>query len=308
MELPTYTNIWKIEKRLYKLYDFRLPMPLPIGQVAAFLAIAVPYMLILTLAGMPFSHTWVWLYVLPPGVLAWLVTRPVLEGKRLPELVLSQLRYLSEPRTWCRMAPLAEKDQLTVVATVWRRAPASALDLSALTEPAAAATVPEPVLVPESAPRTSALPTSALPERCLGHCPSRPCPSQHCPSRCWLRPTAQRRNAQSGPSTRRSPPEPAARPCRLRLCRLRLCRLRPCQAHLAAGQPVQAQPVPARAAAAAAPPPQRVRQPERVRGLRQPAAACRLPAPPARLHYRQRRRWPRRHLQRQNRHFRRDPS
>ena len=93
MELPTYTNIWKIEKRLYKLYDFRLPMPLPVGQVAVFLAIAVPYMLILTVAGMPFSHTWVWLYVLPPGVLAWLVTRPVLEGKRLPELVLSQLRY-----------------------------------------------------------------------------------------------------------------------------------------------------------------------------------------------------------------------
>ena len=121
MELPTYTNIWKIEKRLYKLYDFRLPMPLPVGQVAAFLAIAIPYMVILTMAGMPFSHTWVWLYVLPPGVLAWLVTRPVLEGKRLPELVVSQLRYLSEPRTWCRMAALAEKDQIFVTAKVWRR-------------------------------------------------------------------------------------------------------------------------------------------------------------------------------------------
>ena len=121
MELPTYTNIWKIEKRLYKLYDFRLPMPVPVGQVAAFLAIAIPYMVILTMAGMPFSHTWVWLYVLPPGVLAWLVTRPVLEGKRLPELVVSQLRYLSEPRTWCRMAALAEKDQIFVTARVWRR-------------------------------------------------------------------------------------------------------------------------------------------------------------------------------------------
>lgn len=120
MELPTYTNIWKIEKRLYKLYDFRLPMPVPVGQVTAFLAIAIPYMLILTMVGMPFSHTWVWLYVLPPAVLAWLVTRPVLEGKRLPELVASQLRYLSEPRTWCRMAPLAEKDQILVSATVWR--------------------------------------------------------------------------------------------------------------------------------------------------------------------------------------------
>jgi hypothetical protein len=125
MELPTYTNIWKIEKRLYKLYDFRLPMPLPVGQMAVFVAIAVPYMLILTIAGMPFSHTWVWLYVLPPGVLAWLVTRPVLESKRLPELVLSQLRYLSEPRTWCRMAPLAEKDEITVFARVWRRAAAA---------------------------------------------------------------------------------------------------------------------------------------------------------------------------------------
>jgi len=124
VELPTYTNIWKIEKRLYKLYDFRLPMPLPVGQVTAFLAIGIPYTLILTMAGMPFSHTWVWLYLLPPGVLAWLVTRPVLEGKRLPELVASQLRYLSEPRTWCRMMPLAEKDQIAVSATVWRGAAA----------------------------------------------------------------------------------------------------------------------------------------------------------------------------------------
>ena len=130
MELPTYTNIWKIEKRLYKLYDFRLPMPLPVGQLATFLAIAVPYMLILTAAGMPFSHTWVWLYVLPPAVLAWLVTRPVLEGKRLPELVLSQLRYLSEPRTWCRMAPLAEKDVIAVAATVWRRPSPGAAELT----------------------------------------------------------------------------------------------------------------------------------------------------------------------------------
>ncbi len=36
MDLPTYTNIWRIEKRLYKIYDFRLPFPLPIGQIAVF--------------------------------------------------------------------------------------------------------------------------------------------------------------------------------------------------------------------------------------------------------------------------------
>jgi hypothetical protein len=126
VDLPTYTNIWRIEKRLYKLYDFRLPMPLPLGQIAVFTAIAVPYVVVLAVLGVPFSHTLLWLYVLPPGVLAWLATRPVLESKRLPELVASQLRYLTEPRTWCRMAPLTEKDEVAVAARVWRRSALSA--------------------------------------------------------------------------------------------------------------------------------------------------------------------------------------
>ena len=131
MELPTYTNIWRIEKRLYKLYDFRLPMPLPVGQIAVFAAIAVPYIVVLTLLGLSFSHTLLWLYILPPGVLTWLATRPVLESKRLPELVISQVRYVGEPRTWCRMAPHAEKDEITVTGRVWRRArPESAEVLS----------------------------------------------------------------------------------------------------------------------------------------------------------------------------------
>jgi hypothetical protein len=151
VELPTYTNIWKIEKRLYKLYDFRLPMPLPVGQIAAFLAIAAPYMLLLAMIGMPFSHTWVWLYVLPPGVLAWLVTRPVLEGKRLPELVLSQLRYLGEPRTWCRMAPLAEKDQVYIVARAWRSADYVRPDLAAAPEGLASASPADSAMAPKAA-------------------------------------------------------------------------------------------------------------------------------------------------------------
>ena len=121
MDLPTYTSIWRIEKRLYKLYDFRLPMPVPVGQIAVFAAITVPYVILLTILGLPFNHTLFWLYVLPPGVITWLATRPVLESKRLPELVISQVRYLGEPGTWCRMAPLAEKDDIVVIGKVWRR-------------------------------------------------------------------------------------------------------------------------------------------------------------------------------------------
>jgi len=125
VDLPTYTNIWRIEKRLYKLYDFRLPMPLPINWIAVFTGITLPYVVLLIAIGLPFNHTLLWLYVLPPGLLTWLTTRPVIEGKRLPELVESQVRYLTEPRTWVRLTPLAEKDQMVLSARVWRGRQAS---------------------------------------------------------------------------------------------------------------------------------------------------------------------------------------
>jgi len=123
VDLPTYTNIWRIEKRLYKLYDFRLPAPVPITWIAVFTGITVPYVVFLVAIGLPFNHNLVWLYVLPPGVLTWLCTRPVIENKRLPELVGSQLRYLSEPRSWCRMMAVSEKDEIQVAVRVWRRYP-----------------------------------------------------------------------------------------------------------------------------------------------------------------------------------------
>jgi hypothetical protein len=84
----------------------------------------------------------------------------VLEGKRLPELVLSQLRYLSEPRTWCRMAPLAEKDQMFVTARVWRRpavVPLGAIAAPAMTAPA----MPAPA-TPGTAMEAPATPATAM--------------------------------------------------------------------------------------------------------------------------------------------------
>ena len=163
MELPTYTSIWRIEKRLYKLYDFRLPMPLPVGQIAVFTAITVPYVILLTLFGLPFSHTLFWVYVLPPGVLTWLATRPVLESKRLPELIISQVRYIGEPSAWCRMTPHVEKDEMLVTGRVWRRSlPQPALEPAV--EPSAVPAV-EPALEPSAVPAVepAAVPVVARP-------------------------------------------------------------------------------------------------------------------------------------------------
>jgi MinD-like ATPase involved in chromosome partitioning or flagellar assembly len=189
LDLPTYTSIWRIEKRLYKLYDFRLPMPVPVGQIAVFAAITVPYVILLTVLGLPFNHTLFWLYVLPPGLITWLATRPVLESKRLPELVISQVRYLGEPATWCRMGPLTEHDQVVVFGKVWRRAEE-----------------PEPSLAPDPAAEPA---PSAAPER-----PSAPVVA---PALTWSGAATQRpvaAPARGVAAARKAVPAPAATPFR----------------------------------------------------------------------------------------------
>ncbi|MCA2225857.1 TcpE family conjugal transfer membrane protein [Nonomuraea aurantiaca] len=123
MDLPTYTNIWRIEKRLYKLYDLRLPMPLPIVWIGVFVGVLAPWSLLLMLLHIPFAAPWHVLYLVPPGVVTWLSTRPVIESKRLTELLQSQLRYVGEPRAWCRMAPTSEPEMVTFAGRVWRVTP-----------------------------------------------------------------------------------------------------------------------------------------------------------------------------------------
>ncbi|MGW0195873.1 TcpE family conjugal transfer membrane protein [Nonomuraea sp. NPDC003201] len=126
MDLPTYTNIWRIEKRLYKLYDLRLPMPLPIVWIGVFVGVFVPWSLLLVLVGVPVEMPWHVLYLVPPGIVTWLSTRPVIEGKRLTELLESQLRYLGQPKAWYRLAPMSEAETITFSGRVWRTTPARA--------------------------------------------------------------------------------------------------------------------------------------------------------------------------------------
>ncbi|PSK97294.1 MinD-like ATPase involved in chromosome partitioning or flagellar assembly [Murinocardiopsis flavida] len=125
MDLPTYTKIWRIEKRLYKLYDFRLPMPLPLVTFSVWLGVTVVWMLLMSLLGVPFATPWHVLWIVPPMVIAFFATRPVVEGKRLTELVFSQGRYLAEARVYTRLTPEREPRVILVGVRVWHRDPAA---------------------------------------------------------------------------------------------------------------------------------------------------------------------------------------
>ncbi|WP_460776813.1 conjugal transfer protein, partial [Nocardiopsis nanhaiensis] len=126
MDLPTYTNIWRIEKRLYKLYDFRLPMPLPVGTFGVALGVFALWVVLLSIVNAPFDFGNGWhlvLWVVPPGVITVLATRPVIEGKRLTELLISQARFLTEARVFTRLAPEYEPSEIRVSVRVWHRHP-----------------------------------------------------------------------------------------------------------------------------------------------------------------------------------------
>jgi MinD-like ATPase involved in chromosome partitioning or flagellar assembly len=209
VDLPTYTNIWRIEKRLYKLYDFRLPAPVPITWIAVFSGITVPYVVFLVAIGLPFNHNLVWLYVLPPGVLTWLCTRPVIENKRLPELVGSQLRYLSEPRSWCRMVPASEKGEIQVSVRVWRRYPPkpkarrrpARKDKRQQVRPSAPAHTRPHVIVPSAEEVMGLAATAEVSSPAMG-------PDMFVPQRATAQSLPQRATAQPPVSTGERPPRP----------------------------------------------------------------------------------------------------
>lgn len=125
MDLPTYTNIWRIEKRLYKLYDFRLPQPLPVVTLGVFLGVFFGWILLLNLVGFPWRTPFHVVWLVPPGIITFLATRPVIEGKRLTELLISQGRFLAEARVYTRMSPEREPSRVTLTVRVWHRDPAA---------------------------------------------------------------------------------------------------------------------------------------------------------------------------------------
>jgi hypothetical protein len=119
MHLPTYTSIWRIERRLYKVYDWVLPMPISIGQAAVFLVGLAVWGLLLQAFGIGIQASTGWLFLLPPGFATWASGRPLIEEKRPHELAASAVRYLLEPRRLLRLTQRSQPARVRLQGTAW---------------------------------------------------------------------------------------------------------------------------------------------------------------------------------------------
>lgn len=129
MDLPTYTRVFTIERRLYRIFDFELPVPVSATQLAAFVVACVAVLTAGRLLGVPLTPVTVAPHLGLAALGAWLFCQPVAERKRPHQWLASQLRYLTEPRRLYDFCDPAEPGRADfVVAVPCRVRPALPVD------------------------------------------------------------------------------------------------------------------------------------------------------------------------------------
>src|SRR5690625_7776726 len=99
-------------------------MPLPVATFGVAVGVFVLWAVLLSIVNAPFDFGNGWhlvLWVVPPGVITVLATRPVIEGQRLTELLISHARFFTEPRVMTRLAPEYEHGEVRVSQRVMTR-------------------------------------------------------------------------------------------------------------------------------------------------------------------------------------------
>jgi hypothetical protein len=105
MEIKNYTSFWSLERKVYSFYDVQLPIPLSLRVLAVFVGTGIPWWLVVALLQVPFGPPWYLVYVIPPGVLAWVSNKPIFEGKTLFEYLKTRAGHLLENRSYKRLEP-----------------------------------------------------------------------------------------------------------------------------------------------------------------------------------------------------------
>jgi hypothetical protein len=119
VDLVTYTSVFRIERRLYKVFDIELPRPVSLVQASSFVAVIALMLLVGPVVGLTFSQSTAWLYIAVSAIVSFLASQPIVDAKRPHELVASRVRFLFEPKELYRLRERREPATLRFRATVW---------------------------------------------------------------------------------------------------------------------------------------------------------------------------------------------
>ena len=124
MELPVYTSLFRLERRIHVIGEVQLPQPVTLMEAAAFVTTLGALVLLSRVLHLDLPPSVWWLYVVLPWLGARAATQPLADRKRVDLWLLSQLRYaLAEPRLLGRLRPLREPAEARISAEVWQPRP-----------------------------------------------------------------------------------------------------------------------------------------------------------------------------------------
>lgn len=123
VELPVYTSIFRLRRRLYRVYDIDLPVPVSFAQVTAFVAAFVVMLVVLRALGVDPSPGSAWAYLVPPGAAAWVANRPIGDDRSVLAWAVAHARYAVEPRVLTAAGPSRRDERCVVRLEVWQRSP-----------------------------------------------------------------------------------------------------------------------------------------------------------------------------------------
>ena len=124
MDLPTYTRVFTIERRLYRIFDFELPVPVSATQLGAFVVSTIVVLTAGKLLGIPLTPLTIAPHLGLAAVASWLMCQPIAERKRPHQWLASQLRFLTEPKRlfdFCDPHEPARADFVVAVPSASRR-------------------------------------------------------------------------------------------------------------------------------------------------------------------------------------------
>lgn len=108
LRIPTYRQVWRLERVLYQIERMRLPFPITFRQMGIFVVSAL-VMAVLSkvpgVAGLPALVR----YIGIPVLLAWYLTKQTLDGKPPHLWLRSMYRYYTGPKHLQRLAPAPRK-------------------------------------------------------------------------------------------------------------------------------------------------------------------------------------------------------
>ena len=121
MELRTYTSLWQIERRLYRIDDVTLPGAPTYRQIGIFMVSAVAWVGLMILFRVPFSNPWPALWIMPPIAIAYFANRPIAENKTGIQLLTSNLKYVAQSPVYTGLRSGSRERLVHLHGLIWRK-------------------------------------------------------------------------------------------------------------------------------------------------------------------------------------------